>query len=66
LKIFAVEQCSNINFCDLLYKSPSETLQMLEGTYGKEELKKAQGYEWHKRFRDGRARVNDDLRCRRQ
>jgi transposase len=36
---------------------------MLVEACGKANMKKAQVYEWHKRFRDGRASVNDDPRC---
>jgi hypothetical protein len=36
-----------------MYKSRSETLQMLEEVYGKAAMKKTHVYEWHKRFRDG-------------
>jgi histone-lysine N-methyltransferase SETMAR len=56
------EQRTNIKFCVLLNKSPSETLRMLEKAYGKAAMKKTQVYRWHKRFRDGRASVNDDPR----
>lgn len=37
----------------VLYGSPSETLQMIEGTHVKAAAKKTQVYEWHKCFRDG-------------
>jgi hypothetical protein len=35
---------ANINFCVLLHKSPSETLQILEEPYGKGAMKKMQAY----------------------
>jgi histone-lysine N-methyltransferase SETMAR len=62
MKMSVTEQRTNIKFCVLLKKSPSETLRMLEKAYGKAAMKKTQVYKWHKRFRDGRASVNDDPR----
>jgi hypothetical protein len=53
MKMSAAEQRVNIKFCFLLYRSPSETLQMLEKAYGKAVIKTAQVYEWQKRLRDG-------------
>jgi hypothetical protein len=38
---------------------------MLEEAYDKAEMKNTQVYGRHKRFRDGRASVNDDPLCRR-
>jgi hypothetical protein len=35
---------------------------MLKQAYGVAAMKKKE-YKWHKRFRDGRASVNDDPRC---
>jgi hypothetical protein len=36
---------------------------MLEEAHGKAAVKKTQVYDWHKRFCDGRAIVNNDPRC---
>jgi hypothetical protein len=41
LEMLATEQHTKIKVCVLLYKSPSETLQILEEAYGTEEMKKA-------------------------
>jgi hypothetical protein len=46
----STEQCANIKFCVLLFKSPSETLQTLEEMYGKVAMKKTLVYERHKCF----------------
>jgi hypothetical protein len=47
----------------LLYKSLEETLRRPEEAYGTAAINKTQVYEWYKRFRDGRASVNDNPRC---
>jgi hypothetical protein len=46
--------------CVLLYKSPWETLQMLEDVCGKAAMKKMQVCRWHKCWCSS---VNDDLCC---
>jgi hypothetical protein len=48
---------SNIKFCVLLHKSPSETLQMREKAYGRAAMRKMQVYEWYKHLNDGCASV---------
>jgi hypothetical protein len=50
LKISASKQWANIKCCVLLHESPSDMLRMLEEVYGKVARKKAQVYEWYKRF----------------
>lgn len=62
MKMSAIEQRANIKFCVLLHKSASETLRMLGEAYGKKAMKKTQVYQWHKRFRNGRASIHDDPR----
>jgi hypothetical protein len=47
------EQNVNIIFCALIYKTPSQTLQMTEGVYGEVLMEKTQVYKWHKQFHDG-------------
>ncbi|GBM50580.1 hypothetical protein AVEN_266795-1 [Araneus ventricosus] len=58
----SLEQPSNIKFCVLLEKSPSETLEMLNKAYGNDAMKKMAVYEWHMRFREGRTNIEDDPR----
>jgi ribosomal protein S25 len=57
-----VEQRTNVKFCVLLEKSPSETVSFLNKAYGDTAMKKSQVFEWHKRFREGRVSVDDDKR----
>ncbi|BFY99223.1 hypothetical protein BsWGS_02263 [Bradybaena similaris] len=57
-----IEQRTNVKFCVLLEKSPSETLALLNKAYGATAMKKSQVFEWHKRFREGRVNVGDDVR----
>jgi hypothetical protein len=59
LKILATELCANIQFCVLLHRSPSETLEMLGEACGKE----TQVYEWHKYSSDGSVSVSGDPHC---
>jgi hypothetical protein len=39
--MLATEQCANIKFCVLLYKSLSEALRMIEEAYDKPAMNKA-------------------------
>jgi hypothetical protein len=59
LKMLVTEQCSNIEFCVLLHRSPSETLQMLGEAYGK----KTWVYEWRKCSSDGHVSVSGEPHC---
>ncbi|GBL98606.1 hypothetical protein AVEN_19672-1 [Araneus ventricosus] len=45
----SLEQRANIQFCVLLEKSPSETLEMLKKAHGNDAMKKTAVYEWHMR-----------------
>jgi hypothetical protein len=56
----ATEEHANNILC-FCYKSPSETLQMLEEAYAKASMKRIQVYGWHKHCH---ASVSDDLRYR--
>jgi hypothetical protein len=47
LKMSAVEEHANNILCFLLYRSPSETLQMFEEASGKAAMKQMQIYGWH-------------------
>lgn len=58
----AMEQRSNIKFCVLLKKTPTETLRMLREAYGENAVKKTHVYKWHKRFMHGRISIQDDPR----
>jgi hypothetical protein len=59
----ATEQIANIKPCVLLYKSPLQTLQMLEEAYGKVAVKKMQVHEWHKRSCIDCISAHEDLFC---
>ena len=46
----------------MLGKSPTETNQLLSEAYGTQTLSRTRVFEWHKRFRDGRQEVEDEVR----
>jgi hypothetical protein len=60
LKMPATEQRVNIKFCDLLHKSPSQTLQRLEEVYDKVAMKKIEVCNWHECFHEDHESVSDD------
>jgi len=57
-----LEQRINIKFCVKNGKSASETLALLTVAYGEHATKKSSVFEWHRRFKEGRANVQDDPR----
>jgi hypothetical protein len=50
----------NIEFCETLGKSASETFEMTKQVYGKEALVRGAVFKWHKRFAQGRDSLEDD------
>jgi hypothetical protein len=50
----SVDQRYAIKFCVKLEKSVTETIAMIQKTYGKYALLKSQVFRWHKTFREGR------------
>uniref|UniRef100_A0AAG5CPD5 Mos1 transposase HTH domain-containing protein n=1 Tax=Anopheles atroparvus TaxID=41427 RepID=A0AAG5CPD5_ANOAO len=58
-----VEQRYSIKFCVKLGLTPSETIRMLRLAYGDETMNRTSVFEWHKKFKDGRANVQDDARA---
>jgi len=58
----SLEQCYAIKFCAKLGKSGSKTLQLLRTTYGDAALSSSQVFRWHKAFKGGRER-NEDEQC---
>ncbi|KAL4659651.1 hypothetical protein GN956_G48 [Arapaima gigas] len=56
------EQRANIRFCQLLGKSATETLQMLQQAHGEQALSRSVVFAWHRRFREGRESLGDDER----
>ena len=54
-----------IKFCFKLGKNTTETYGMLQTALGASCMNQASGFEWHKRFKEGRESVKDDERCRR-
>jgi hypothetical protein len=47
------EQRANINFCQKLGKSRSETFNMMKQVYGEEALGRSAVFKWHQRFAQG-------------
>jgi hypothetical protein len=60
-----IEQRVCIKFCLKLGKSATETLEMLREAFGEHSLSRTSVFEWHSRFKAGRASVEDDERSRR-
>jgi len=58
----SLEQRYAIKSCAKLGKSGSETLQLLRTAYGDAVLSSAQDLRWHKVFKDGRERAEDEQR----
>ena len=56
------EQRTNLKFLVRLGKSPLEALCMLQQVYQEETLSRSTIFLWHKRFKEGREDVEDNLR----
>ena len=56
------EQRYAIKFWVRLQKSATETLDLLQTAYGNDSLKRSAGFNWHKRFREGRESLEDNDR----
>ena len=56
----SVEQRTNLKFLVRLGKSPSEALRMLQEVYRQETMSRSSVFQWHKRFKEGREKVEDD------
>jgi transposase len=59
-KVGKIEQCDCIKFCVKLGKSATETPEMLCAVFGQHSLSWTVVFEWHSRFKAGRASVEDD------
>lgn len=55
-----VEQLINLKFLVKLKKTPTECLKLLEKVYGEDVMSRTQIFEWHKCFKNGREKVEDD------
>ena len=58
-----LEERYAIEFCFKLAKNATETYGMLQTAFGPSCMNRASVFEWHKRFKEGRESVRDDLRC---
>ena len=58
-----LEERYAIKFCFELGKNATETYGMLQTTFGASCMNRASVFEWHKRFKEGRESVRDDVRC---
>ena len=52
-----------IKLCFKLGKNATEMYGMLQTDFGSSCMNRATGFEWHKRFKEGRESVRDDKRC---
>ena len=57
-----VEQRINLKFLAKLGKTPSECFALLQQVYKEETMSRAHAFEWHKRFREGQEKCEDDQR----
>ena len=55
------EQRTNLTFVVWIGKTPSEALRLLQEVYGDEMMSRSRVFEWHKRFKEGRENVEDNL-----
>uniref|UniRef100_A0A8C3CU13 Mos1 transposase HTH domain-containing protein n=1 Tax=Cairina moschata TaxID=8855 RepID=A0A8C3CU13_CAIMO len=60
-----LEQRDEIKFCVKLSKTGKETHNMIKEAYGDAAMGRSGVFGWHKLFREGRERVEDDDRSRR-
>ena len=59
----ALEELYAIKFCFELGKNAIETYGMLQTAFRPSCMNRASVFEWHKRFKEGREFVRDDVRC---
>ena len=55
------EQRINLTFLVRLGKTPTETFKLLQEVYGDSTMSTTRILEWHKKFKEGREDVKDDL-----
>ena len=55
------EEWCAIKFCLKLGKNAAETYGMLQAAFGQSCINRASVFEWHKRFKEGRESVRDDI-----
>ena len=60
-RAMSCEQRANLKFLAKLGKTPSESFAMLQQVYVEETMSRTRAFEWHKRFKEGREEVEDDL-----
>ena len=58
----SVEQRINLKFLVRLGKTPTEALKLLQEVYGDDTMSRTRLFEWHRRFKEGREKVEDDHR----
>ena len=60
-----LEEQYAIKFCFKLGKNATEMYGMLQTAFGASFRNRASGFEWHKKFKEGRESVKNDERCER-
>ena len=58
----SVEQRINLKFLVRLGKSPTEALKLLQEVYGDDPLSRTHVFDWHRRFKEAREKMEDDHR----
>jgi len=60
--VLSKDQRLVIKFCFKAGKNVTETIQMVNATYGDQALSSSNVFRWYGRFRDGREDIEDDPR----
>ena len=58
-----LEERYAIKFCLKLGKNATETYGRLQTVFGASCMNRVSVFEWHKRFKEGRESVRDNVRC---
>ena len=58
----SVEQRINLKLLVRLGKTPTIALKLLQEVYGDDAMSRTRLFEWHRRFKEGREEMEDDLR----
>ena len=58
-----LEERFAIKFCFKLGKNATETYRILQTAFGASCMNRASVFEWHKRFKEARESMRDDVRC---
>ena len=58
-----LEERYAIKFCFKLERNAKETYEILQTAFRPSCMNRSSGFEWHKRFKEGRKSMRDDEKC---